>query len=823
MSEKKYLDSLQRLRNLSRAGKEGQTAAPSFVRVLADPEQGLTKEQVEERIRSGAVNTPPEGGTLSLKQIIRENVCTYYNLIFLLITISLCLVRAYQALTFLPVILANMLTGIIQEWRSMKALEEMKLMNESRVTVIRDGETVSIRSEEIVSDEIALLSGGDQIPADGEVVLGEALVNESLLTGEPDEIPKKAGDSLLSGSYLVSGSCRVRFLSVGEDSYVSRLSKEAHSVKKGEQSEMIRSLDRLVKVIGILIIPFAALLFYSHFYVQHNTLKQSVTATDAAIIGMIPEGLYLLASVAMAVSVGILSRNKVLVHNMKSIETLARADVLCVDKTGTITENTMKVDQLLPLGENAPEEDALRDLIRRYVSLMNPDSSTMKAMKEAFPPVGKTKTENTDSGEEETVVPFSSVYKYSAACFDGNVYVLGAPELLLKETYAAYDPEIRYHAQRGYRVVLFGQTDRLPSGALDEAVSPLGLVLLSNPVREHANEIFSYFARQNVRVKVISGDSALTASEVARKAGIEGAQHKLDVSGLSDLKLASVCEYYTVFGRVSPQQKRVLIHAMKKAGHTVAMTGDGVNDVLALRDADCSVAMASGSDAAAHAAQMVLVDSDFSRMPSVVNEGRRVVGNIQRTASLFLVKNIFSVLMTLLVILLHFHYPLEPSQVSLISGFTIGVPAFLLSMEANREQIRGHFMSNVMRNAFPAGLTDFIAIAVTAAVGGYFGIRHDQLTTVCATLFGVVGSAHLFRVAMPMTLFHKVLWGVMTGGMILCMTFLGKTFMFVPLGVSAVILLVCAILLCVPLYLLMCIVVEKVLAVASEAIRYLQR
>ena len=774
----------------------------TFERADPDPETGLTGEQVKERVRLGAVNASVQKDEVTFGKIVRENVFTYFNLIFLIIAICLLAVRSYKDLSFVVVIAANTLIGIFQEWQSKKTLDQLNIVTVPKSTVIRDGHRYILKSEDLVPDDIIVLTAGSQIPADAVVKEGEVSVNESLLTGEEDEITKKTGDPLLSGSFIVSGSCRARIDKVGSDSYSAGLTQQARVRKKGEQSEMIRSLDRLVKAVGIIIIPIAILLFYQQYAVNHMTVRSSVISTAAAILGMIPEGLYLLASVAMAVSAARLAYNRVLVHNMKSIETLARVDVLCVDKTGTITENDMQVSRIIPLkkhGETGTDSepaessgqrtepvlsgDELARLIGDFVSVQNNDNVTMRALKSYF-------TKNSDRPADR-VIPFSPVYKYSGIVVGENTYVCGAPEFVLRSDYDLYRQEISDFAGKGYRVLVFGRIGQATEGGeLTQPVLPLGLILLSNPVRKNAAETFRYFEKQKVAIKVISGDNPATVSRAAREASVKDADKFIDASTLRDDELEDACEKYTVFGRVTPQQKRALIAALKKKGHTVAMTGDGVNDVLALRDADCSIAMASGSEAAERAAQMVLMESDFSRMPSVVMEGRRVVNNIERTASLFLVKNIFSLLMSIFTIIFNLNYPLEPSQISLISAFTIGIPAFMLSLESNRDIIRGHFMSNVMFRALPAGLTDFLTISGLVVFCNEFNVGKSDMSTSCTILMAVVGFMILYRIMSPMTKFHRILYVCLLLALLFCMTFMNNIFAITALSGRSAMLLV---------------------------------
>ncbi len=765
-------------------------------RYTPSAEAGLSEEQVRQRRSQGLVNTAVESASKSSRDIVLSNIFTYFNLIYFIIAILLVAVGAFRDMTFLPIITANTLIGIIQQLHSKKVLDDLSILNTPKSKVVRGGKTKTVPAEELVLDDIVIFGAGNQIPADALIEDGEVLVNESLITGESDQISKSAGDVLLSGSFIISGECRARLDKVGQDSYVSQLSLQAKSMNEGETSEMIRSLDRLVKIIGILIIPIAIVLFSQQFFINDNPFRSSVTGTVAAIIGMIPEGLYLLASVAMAVSAARLATQQVLVHDMKCIETLARVDVLCVDKTGTITDNTMTVRELVPLGLNEEDKavtkadtDAADEietglLIGDFAAAMPVDNITMKAVKNFF--------RERSGARPDKVFSFSEQYKYSGANFGERSYVLGAPEFILRDQYEHYTEEIEAYSRKGFRVLVFARyVGELDGGALTEPVEPLGMILMSNPVRENAKETFSYFAEQGVTVKVISGDNPLTVSEVAKEAGIPHADHYVDASTLKDEEaLRAAAIHYTVFGRVTPDQKQVLISSLKAAGHTVAMTGDGVNDVLALKDADCSIAMASGSDAASQVAQLVLLESDFSKMPSVVAEGRRVVNNIERTASLFLVKNIFSFLMSVLSIIFAVNYPLEPSQVSLISLFTIGVPAFFMSLERNTDPIEGRFLRNVLFKALPGGLTDFLVISGLYGFCMVFGVAGTDLSTACTILLAIVGLMVLYQIASPMTRFHWLLWIVMAGGLVYCMIFMRSIFGITSITMKCLMLMI---------------------------------
>ena len=740
---------------------------------------------MQEHRLHGWTNRAVESASKTTKEIIHENVFTYFNLIFAVLAVLLCIAGSFRDLTFLPVILANTLIGIIQEVRAKQVLDNLSMLNAPRSAVVRDGKKKIVDSEELVLDDIVIFKAGSQVCADAEVCAGEVQVNESLLTGESDEITKRRGDKLMSGSFIVSGQCHARLDKVGEDSYIAKLTLQAKEMQEGEQSEMIRSLDKLVKYVGVAIIPIGIILFCQSFFFQNDGFRSSVAAMVAAVIGMIPEGLYLLASVALAVSSVRLAQKKVLLHDMKCIETLARVDVLCVDKTGTITENAMKVQDVIETDEyDGRTMEPLSMLIGDFAAAMTPDNITMAAIKEYFKQgTGKRAVSKTG---------FSSASKYSSVTFSDAAYVLGAPEFVLKEDYAERADTITELASDGTRVLVFGTYDGIPDGKpLARPVTPLGYILLANPIRDAANETFQYFAEQGVEVKVISGDNPVTVSKVAAQAGIENAEHYVDASTLQtpeEMKKA-VLES-TVFGRVTPNQKRQFVQILKEAGHTVAMTGDGVNDILALKDADCSIAMASGSEAAAQASQLVLLESDFSCMPQVVLEGRRVVNNIQRSASLFLVKNIFSFLLSLISFVFMFSYPLEPSQISLISMFTIGIPAFFLAMEPNKNIIKGHFLTNVFLKALPAAITDAVAVGALVIFGRTFGVNSTDISTAATMLLAIVGFMILYKISAPM---NKIRAGILGGcilGLLFCSIYLNDLFAITGMTTECVMLFV---------------------------------
>ena len=759
---------------------------------------GLTDEEVRQRVEEGLTNRADISTDKTTKEIVISNVFTYFNLIFLVITILLIMVGSFRNLTFLPIIIGNTVIGIVQEIRAKKTLEKMSLLNAPHADVIRNGSVKQISTEELVKDDMILLTAGKQICADAVVISGNIQVNESLLTGEADEVEKTEGSTLMSGSFVVSGECYARLEKVGNESYISKLSLEAKSMGGKEQSEMIRSINLIVKWVGIVIIPIGLILFWQSHFVNGESITKSVTSTVAAIIGMIPEGLYLLTTVALALSTMKLARKKVLLHDMKSIETLARVDVLCVDKTGTITEPDMKLKEIF-LCKNSGADgtqtaltlDELKSLILDYANASVDNNATMLALK-AY--AADALTNNTSALHRTAVSQqaFSSSLKYGSVTFSDGTYLLGAPEFIMHEDFARIEEEIIPYADKGDRVLLFARYDgENVENGINGSVTPLGFVALANPIRENAVKTFEYFKSQGVAIKVISGDNPRTVSRIAIQAGIESAESFVDAATLdTEDKIADAVNKYTVFGRVTPKQKKQLVKALQAKGHTVAMTGDGVNDILAMKDADCSVAMASGSEAAAQAAQVVLLDSDFAHMPDVVYEGRRVVNNIQRSASLFLVKNIFSLLLSLFSVILMVTYPLEPAQVSLISMFTIGVPGFLLALEQNKDRIKGHFITNVMLKALPGGLTDVIAVGALVVCGEVFCISDASIGTIATLVLSVVGFMILFKISEPL---NGMKYAVIIGniaGLVFSGFFLKKLFALTDLSNICILLMI---------------------------------
>lgn len=760
----------------------------------ADPAEGLSPQETKLRQSNGLSNIMPPSNTKSEGQIIKENVLTFFNLIFLVLALCLCLVGSFKNLMFLLVAAANTVVGSFQEIRAKRAVDKLTLVAAGTAKAIRSGQRISVRTDQLVRDDIVEFAAGDQICADAVVRDGQLQVNESLLTGEADAILKNPGDTLKSGSFVISGRARVQLTHVGSESYAAKLAAEARRNVRSTKSEMMLSLTKLITVVGIALIPLGIILFLRHFLsvFQGLPLRDSVESTVSALIGMIPEGLYLLTSVAIAASCLKLSRKRVLVQDMNCIETLAHVDVLCVDKTGTITEPTMEVTDVYPLNSERFSYDDIEKILAAFYHGEEPDNETARAMGQQF--AGET------TWRAVKRMAFSSSTKWSGADFGENGrYVVGAPEFIMGDRYDSIRSEAEPWSERGCRVLLLAAYDTaFDDGPLQSAhVAPIALVFLSNLLRPDAQETFRYFASQGVSVRVISGDNPITVAQVATRAGIENADRYVDAMTLStEQDFEEAVKYYTVFGRVTPEQKRYLVRAFQKQGHTVAMTGDGVNDVLALKDANCGIAMASGSQAASQVAQIVLLNSQFSAMPAIVAEGRRVINNIQRAASLFLVKNIFSFALTLLLLFIDMPYPLLPIQLSLISTFTIGIPSFFLALEPNYARVEGKFMRNVIRRAMPGGLTNLTIVLLAGFFTSTFGLSNEQLNTICVWVMSAVGLVTLYHVSVPFTRLRLAVLAAMTAAMLFSLLVIPAFFDLPTLNASSALILVTLLLAC---------------------------
>lgn len=750
-----------------------------------DTMNGLSDAQAEKLFQEGYGNTIEDSNTDAAKEIIKKNTLTFFNMVFVVLAVLLVLAGSFRDMAFLLMAIINSLIGIIQQLRSQSILNKIKVLAEAKVTVIRSGKKKEILPKKLVKGDIVELKAGNQVPADGTIAAGNVQVNESLLTGEADLIRKKENDSLMSGSYVVSGTCYFRLENVGEDSYAAQLTQKAKENKKDHKSGMMKSLDRLIHVIGFGLIPIGVALFYSEFFVHGNSFSDSIPSVVAALIGMIPEGLYLLTSMALVVSVRNLSKQNVLVHEMSAIETLARVDVLCVDKTGTITSTDMTVENVICLKESEFPRKRVEEIMNACYTVLDAENDTGRAMAAYF--------HTPCHLEVEFTIPFTSANKWTAVGLKGiGTCAIGAPDFILKDKYAEIQPLVEPYQKEGCRVLLAAICDEPPKeDKFCGSIIPIAIVVISNPVRKDAKETFHYFEEQGVSVKVISGDNPKSVSKVANLAEIEGADEYIDVSTLhTDEDYRSAVERYTVFGRVTPEQKSILIQAFQKQGHVVAMTGDGVNDVLALKDADCGIAMASGTEAACQAAQLVLVDSEFSKIPEVVKEGRRVINNIQRSAALYLVKNIMSFFLSLITLAAGLEYPFVPIQLTLISALTIGIPSFVLAMENNYDRVKGKFMQNVLRRALPGGLTNIVLLVGVELFTIAFSFERNILSTISTVLIGTVGLLVIYYVAKPLNWKRIVLIGSMSLLLIVSFIRYGDFFQLTSLDLQSVLVLV---------------------------------
>lgn len=703
------------------------------------PLHGLTQEEVRARREQGRTNTMPRRTEGGVADILRRNVLTLFNLLNLCLAGLLLWVGSHRDMLFLGVVLSNTLIGTIQELRAKRTHDRLQLLSEGRVRVMRDGVECRLSPQELVLDDVVLLSRGDQIPADATVLSGAGEADESLLTGESAPVSKAAGDTLYSGSFLVSGSVAARLTAVGADSYAGQLQLSARRVKRA-QSELMRDMRRIIRWVSVLIVPIGAAMFSRQYASVDLGLRDAVTGTVASMLGMIPEGLILLTSVSLAAGVVALGRRNALVNELFGIETLARTDVVCMDKTGTLTSGEMVLDRTLALNGVPPEEIAayMAALLRASAD----ETPTVRALAEAFPA--------SNAPEIAQAVPFSSARKWSAAQAEGlGSVVLGAPERLLKGEALKQAQAL---AAQGLRVLaLLCAPAPLCGEALPEGLVPAALLCLRDALRPNVQKTVRYFGEQGVTLKVISGDSPLTVSHAAAAAGVPGADRTVDLSAIEGEKdYTALSRHYTIFGRVSPQDKQGLIEALRKDGHGVAMVGDGVNDIPALKAADCSIAMAGGSDAACRVAQITLLDADFDVMPRIVLEGRRVINNITRAASLFLVKNIFSLLLSVLLLIFPFAYPFAPIQLTLVSSLTIGIPSFVLALQPSRDRVSGSFLRNVIMRALPGGVCTAALIIPLMAFSDGLGFSQDVISTLSTLIAGYSGLVVLFLTCLPL-------------------------------------------------------------------------
>lgn len=738
---------------------------------------GLNDEQVAQRIAEGLVNNDRPLPTKSIKRIFYDNIVTLFNILNILLGIAVFLVGSYKNMLFLGVMLFNTTIGIVQEIRAKRTIDKLSIVSATRVTVIRGGKKKQVAIDEVVLDDVIEFSQGNQIPVDCIVISGNCDANESLLTGESDSIHKKTGDMMYSGSYIVSGKCLARAEHVGSENYASKISAEAKYIKK-VNSEILFTLNKIIKFLTFVILPLALLMFLRQYSLQDESttkvctsvlgvidphLQKAVVNTVAAVTGMIPEGLILLTSTVLAVSVIRLSRHKVLVQELYCIETLARVDVLCLDKTGTITEGCMEVADYVPFG-NKTEKENLSVILCGLVNALDDTNATYMALKDKF------------SGESpmraDRVIPFASEKKWSGAHFENEgSYIMGAAEFILGTVPEELKKPLDEYAG-SYRSIIIARSDNDFKGTeLPDGIEVIGIVLLNDKIREEAPQTLRYFAEQGVDVKIISGDNPITVSDVARRAQVKNYDKYVDATTLtSDEDISEAMKKYTVFGRVTPAQKKKFVVALKEQGHTVAMTGDGVNDVLALKEADCSVAMASGSDAARNVAQLVLLDSNFASMPKVVAEGRRTINNIQRSSTLFIVKTIFSTILALFFLLVTAPYPFQPIQLTLVNACTIGIPSLILALEPNKERIKGVFILNILEKSIPAGLTTVCIVILCIFAKMIFGLTVLEYSTLAVCLTAITAFMILFQISLPFNKIRTALFVLMVSLMVIGVT-----------------------------------------------------
>lgn len=743
---------------------------------------GLTSEEVAERAAQGKVNCSSELKTKSVKRIFYDNICTLFNIINVILFISLLLVGSFKNLLFIGVVFFNTVIGIIQEIRSKRSVDKLTILTESKTEVIRDGKNLQIAKEEIVIDDIIVLSRGCQIPADCEIISGTCKVNESLLTGESDLIEKAEGDELLSGSFISAGKIFARVTKVGADCYASKINNEARYIKKNN-SQILKSFKFIIKLCTIIIFPLGALLFLSQFVFMGNSLQSSVVGTVAALVGMIPGGMILLTSSVMAVSIVRLSHKRVLVNEMYCIETLARVDVICLDKTGTLTADKMHVSEVIPMNYDEAE-------IKTALSSLYASSEDINATLQAIGDFA----EGVTPIKCKSFIPFSSETKWSGGCFEnGKTYIMGAAEFVFsdKEKYKKVFDRINDISDT-VRIVVLAQSDSALDGhCIPENLAPMALVLIKDTLRENVNETVSYFKEQGVTLKVISGDSVHTVGSIAAETGIEVADKAVDMTQITtDGELEKAAEDYNVFGRVTPAQKKKLVIALKKHGHSVAMTGDGVNDVLALKEADCSVAMASGSEAARNVSQLVLVDNDFAAMPEVVAEGRRTINNIERSSSLYLVKTIYSILLAVFFIFSGMKYPFQPIQLTLIGALTTGFPSFVLALQPNKNIVRGNFTYNIIARALPAAICVVLNIIAAAVLSRFTEISSAEISTISVYVTALSCILLVIRLSLPLNVLRSAMISLCTAGLVIAFIFFGGLFNLVFLSTSAIITLI---------------------------------
>ena len=745
--------------------------------------QGLTQAEVEARIADGQVNAIQDSSNRSVKDIVMGNTLTFFNFINIVLLALVLSVRSYKNMLFIFIIIANTLIGIFQEIKAKITLDKLKILTVSHVDVIRDGVKKSVTVSELVKDDVILLKSGGQIPADGVILDGEVDVNESLLTGESDSIHKTCGSKVLSGSFVTSGKAMCLLTEVGHDCYMEKLSSEAKQFKR-YKTELQRNLDTILKFISIIIVPLGIILFAKQYWISGSTYEQAALDTVAAVLGMIPEGLVLLTSVALALGAVRLARRSTLVRELFCIETLARVDTLCLDKTGTITEGHLCVQ-----GEESVKEDIdLEQLMGRMVSALGDENETFQALRQHY--------KRNQSANTKLVLPFSSERKFSGVVFEGEgTYLMGAYQFIFPQADPAVLEKIAEYASQGLRVLTVAHSpNEMTDYTLAEGFEIVGFVFMTDVVRKNAPDILGYFEEQGVDLKVISGDDPVTVAAIAARAGLKDADKYIDATTIyTDEEMEDAILKYSVFGRVTPKQKQQMVRLLKQNGRTVAMTGDGVNDVLALKDADVSIAMASGSEAAKNTANLVLLNSDFASLPHIVNEGRRVINNIKAAASMFLIKTGFSVLTALLTIIVGQNYPFQPIQLSVINGCAVAIPTMLLQLEPSFQKVNKHFFREVLRMSMPAAITITAMITIINNIGHSIGTPREMLSTVCVLATGWVYLITLRQVYSPMTGYRKFVIYLMQTAYLVAMVIGQRIMELVGLNFTCVIVTLAAV------------------------------
>lgn len=743
---------------------------------------GLTKKEVRNRFKDGLLNVDKSIATKSNSDIVKDNLFTLFNFINLVIAVAILCTGSYINLMFMGVVICNAIIGISQEIRARNIVDKLNLISSSCAKVIRNGKKGKTKIDKVVLDDIIFFESGNQITADSIIMEGNCEVNESLLTGEPDLIAKKPGDMILSGSYVVNGKCTAKVEHIGADNYASTLLKGSKYIKK-TRSEIITTLNKIIRIISIAIIPIGALLFYRQFSTSGHDLASAIITTSAAITGMIPEGLVLLTSSILAVGVMRLSKHKVLVQDIYCLETLARVDTLCLDKTGTITEGTFDIHEVIP--ENGFSNKDVKKALTMLTSVLEDNNETFKAIKKMYLP-----DKNINSAEQ--IIPFSSEKKWSGANFkkEGS-FIIGAAEFIFGDEYSKIQDKINLHSQN-YRVLALAHSDNnFENNKIPQGIQLMAFILIKDRIRYNAEKTLTFFRKQGVDIKIISGDNPITVSKIGERVNLQNADSYIDATTLkTEAEIKEAANKYTIFGRVTPAQKQKIIKAIKSKGHTVAMVGDGVNDVLAMKESDCSVAMASGSDIARNVSHLVLLNSDFASMPRAVAEGRKAINNIQRSSSLFLVKTIYSFLLSMLFFIIPAPYPFIPIQMTLISAITIGIPSFILGLEPNREKIKGDLFKNIISKSLPAAIT--VVFSLMVCVGAYFlfNLSQQRYSTLTVVTTGVVGIILLYRISLPLNKIRKTLiWGVSIAFLIAIIYF-ANLFEFEPLNWINVLLLI---------------------------------